>query len=165
MTKAVGLYDCAMSMVNHLRPVLLLLCRLYIGYGAVVSGWGHLHDVDTMVGRFIEWHIPMPRFNVYFSAYTELICGTLLALGVAARLVAIPFTINFVVAIVSVDLAYPKYRDMLFHIWRDQDFVLKDDAFPFFFVGLMVLIFGPGKYSLDHYVLRPLFHREHREML
>jgi putative oxidoreductase len=109
-----------------------------------------------MVERFVGWGIPLPRLNVYISGITELVCGSLLFVGLASRLTAIPFTFNFLIAIVSVDLAYPKYRDMLFHIWRDQSFVLQDTAFPFFFVGLMVLIFGPGKLSLD-YVLRRLW--------
>jgi putative oxidoreductase len=160
VTKAAKWYDCAMGMVNHLQPVLLLLVRLYIGYQSAVAGWAHLTHVDQTAQFFASLNIPMPRLNVYIAGSTEVVGGALLALGVASRLVAIPFSFNFLIAILSVDLADPKLRDMLFHIWRDQDFVLKDDAFPFLFVGVLVLIFGPGKYSLDHYVLRPLFHRD-----
>jgi putative oxidoreductase len=145
--------------------VLLLLCRLYIGYVAAESGFAHLTHFKATEDFFASLNIPMPALNVVIAGSTELFGGILIALGAASRIVAVPFTFNFIVAMVSVDLADPKFRDMLFHIWRNQDFVLKDDAFPFFFVGLMVLIFGPGKYSLDHYVLRPLFHRKRQQTL
>jgi putative oxidoreductase len=105
----------------------------------------------------------MPRLNVYIAGGTELFGGALLFLGLASRLAAIPFSFNFLIAILSVNLADPKYRELLKNIAHNQDVVLKDDAFPFLFVGVMILIFGPGKYSLDHYVLRPLFHRRRNE--
>jgi len=162
MTQSVKWYDCGVCALNALQPVLLLLVRLYIGYQSAVSGYAHLTHVDQTTTFFQSLGIPMPRLNVYIAGGTELFGGILIALGLMSRLVAIPFSFNFLIAIVSVDLADPKFRDMLFHIWRNQDFVLKDDAFPFLCAGILVLIFGPGKLSLDHLVLRPLFHREKR---
>jgi putative oxidoreductase len=152
-------YDRLACMLNHIQPVFLLLLRLYIGWQAAVSGYGHLTHIDDTVNFFKELNVPMPLVNVYISGLTELIGGVLLGLGVASRLVAIPFSINFVVAILAPDLHYPKYREMLTHFWVSQDFILQDTAFPFLFVGLMVLIFGPGIVSVDHLLLRPLFGR------
>jgi putative oxidoreductase len=147
-----------MSKVNHLQPWFLLFLRLYIGYEAAVAGYAHLTHVDKTAEFFASLGIPMPRLNVYIAGGTEFFGGILLAVGAASRLVAIPFSFNFLIAILSVDLADPKFRELLKNILSNQDIVLKDDAFPFLFVGIMVLIFGPGKYSLDHYVLRPYFH-------
>jgi putative oxidoreductase len=154
MKKAVCAYDSGVCFLNALQPIFMLLIRLYIGYQSAVSGWAHLTHLDQTADFFASLHIPMPRLNVYIAGGTEVVGGVLIGLGLASRLVAIPFTFNFLIAMVSVDLADPRFRDMLFHIWRNQDFVLKDDAFPFFFVGLMVLIFGPGTLSLDYLVRR-----------
>jgi uncharacterized membrane protein YphA (DoxX/SURF4 family) len=67
-----------------------------------------------------------------------------------------PFSVNFVVAILAPDLHYDKYRQMLTHFWQDQTFIFTDTAFPFLCVGVLVLIFGPGKYSVDHLLLKPM---------
>jgi putative oxidoreductase len=155
--RAVGIYDRVMAQVDMIQPWFMLLLRLYIGYQAAVAGWAHLHHVDDTTDFFKELNIPFPRLNVYIAGTTELVGGVLLALGLASRLVAVPFSFNFVIAILAPDLHYDKYRDMLLHFWRSQDFILKDDAFPFLFVGVMVLIYGPGWISLDHFLLRRLF--------
>jgi putative oxidoreductase len=147
------------SKIDLLQPWFLLFLRLYIGYQSVVAGWAHLTHVDSTAQFFASLGIPMPRLNVYIAGGTEVVGGALLFVGLASRLVAIPFSFNFLIAILSVNLADPKYRDMLKNILHNQDVVLKDDAFPFLFVGVMIFIFGPGKFSLDHYVLRPLMDR------
>jgi putative oxidoreductase len=142
-------YDWAAQKIDLLQPIFLLLVRLYIGYEAMISGWAHLHHVKDTADFFRSLGIPFPELNVYLSAITEVVGGALLFVGLASRLVAIPFTGNFIVALLSVNLADPKYREMLKNILDNQDVVLKDDAFPFLFVGIIVLIFGPGKISLD----------------
>jgi putative oxidoreductase len=146
------------SWLNLLQPVLLLGVRLYIGYQAMVSGWAHLHHVDQTADFFKSLNIPMPRLNVYIAGLTELIGGGLLLIGLFSRLTAIPFTFNFVIAIVSVHLqdAHNSLGELAGKIWNNQDIVLKDDAFPFMFAGLMVLIFGPGIISIDG-LLKTLF--------
>jgi putative oxidoreductase len=155
-----GCYDWIACKLDLLQPVFLLLLRLYIGYEAAVAGWAHLNNVDKTADFFASLGIPMPRLNVYVAGSTELIGGILLALGAASRLVAMPFSFNFLIAILSVNLADPKYRELLKHILSNQDVVLKDDAFPFLFVGVMIIIFGPGRFSVDHLLIRPLLHKK-----
>jgi uncharacterized membrane protein YphA (DoxX/SURF4 family) len=158
-----GCYDWAASKLDYLQPVFLLLLRVYVGYQAGVAGWAHLHNVDKTAEFFQSLSIPHPRLNVYIAGTTELVCGGLLLAGLAARLAAIPFSFNFVIAILAVDHADPKYWALLKNIWNSQDIVLKDDAFPFLFVGVMVLIFGPGKLSLDELVIKPLVRGKRQE--
>jgi putative oxidoreductase len=153
-------YDWTAHKIDLLQPLFLLLARLYIGYQSIVAGWAHLHHVEQTAKFFASLGIPMPTLNVYIAGTTEVVGGALIALGLAARLAAIPFTFNFLIAILSVDLSSNTLGQLLHKIYQDQDIILKDDAFPFFFVGLMILIFGPGVISLDYLVLRPLFHRK-----
>jgi putative oxidoreductase len=149
-----GAYARVADKLDSLQPWFLLILRIYIGYQAMVAGWGHLHNIDKTTGFFASLHIPMPRANVYIAGYTELVGGGLLLIGLLSRLVAIPFTFNFLIAILSVNLSDPKYREAFKNIIHNQDIVLKDDAFPFFFVGLMILIFGPGLFSIDGLIKR-----------
>lgn len=150
----------AMKKLNHLiselgdctQPVFLLLLRLYFGYQIIESGWAHLHNIGKTAAFFSELGIPFPEFNVYLSASIELVGGALILVGLFSRLISVPIIINFIVAIVTVDWEYPKYRAMLLHPFDGDNFtdaVLHDTAFPFLFIALLILIFGPGKISLD----------------
>ena len=163
----VSFAGCAL---NSIQPWFLLAIRLYIGYQSMVAGLAHLQNVDQTAKFFASLNIPHPRLNVYIAGTTEYVGGFLLMLGLASRLVAIPFSFNFLIAILSTDLAEPRFVEQtgpilvrLFHLIEkfvdNQDIVLKDDAFPFLAVGLIVLFFGPGKFSLDEIFLRPLFRR------
>jgi hypothetical protein len=38
---------------------------------------------------------------------------------------------------------------LLNKIWNDQSVVFTDTAFPFFATSVIILIFGPGWYSID----------------
>jgi putative oxidoreductase len=137
--------DCA-------RPVFLLLLRIYFGYQIVESGWAHLHNVAKTASYFTELGIPLPVLNVYLSAVTEVVGGSLVLIGLFSRLISIPLIVNFIVAIATANWEYPKYREMLLHPFRDDNFtnaVLHDTAFPFLAIAVLVLIFGPGKLSLD----------------
>src|SRR5260370_15346354 len=52
-------------------PVRLL--RLFVGYFFIESGWGKVHNLDSMTERFVQWGIPLPGLNAALSGYTELI--------------------------------------------------------------------------------------------
>ncbi|HUB25192.1 MAG TPA: DoxX family protein [Tepidisphaeraceae bacterium] len=162
---AARLYRRLVDWINLLQPVLLLGVRIYIGYQAMVAGWAHLHHVDQTADYFKSLDIPMPRLNVYIAGLTEFIGGGLLLIGLLSRLTAIPFTFNFLIAIVSVHLqdAHNSLGELFGKIWDNQDIVLKDDAFPFMFAGLMILIFGPGLFSADG-LLKSMFCRKKEQV-
>jgi len=143
------LYDRFAALASKLQSPLLLGIRIYIGYQCAISGWGHLHHFDQTVSQFEEWKVPFPHVSVALSATTELIGGILLLLGFASRLVSVPLIFNFFVAMVQTDLAYPGSREKLFHLWDDQTIILQDTAFPFFVTAVLILVFGPGWFSVD----------------
>ena len=139
-SKCYGWLICGAS---SLKSPLLLVIRLYWGWQMFVSGHAHLSDVPTMVERFQKWGVPFPTFNVYVSGYTESICGILLLLGLASRIITIPLIINFCVAYLTAS------RDTLLNIFKDPDSFVSDAAFLFLLASLIVFIFGPGVFSLD----------------
>ena len=138
-----NVYGIWIKAVSCLQSPLLLVMRLYWGWQMFVSGRAHLSDVPTMVQRFQEWGIPFPSFNVYLSGLTECTCGLLLLVGLASRIITIPLVINFCVAYLTAS------RQTVLSIFKDPDAFVSDAAFLFLLTSFIVLVFGPGKFSLD----------------
>jgi len=136
-------------LASKLQSPLLLLIRVYIGYQCMISGYAHITHFQNTVEAFKGWNVPMPQFNVAFSAITEMVGGALLLLGLATRLISIPLIGNFIVAFLAVNLSDPHYYRLLRNFWNNQDVLLKDDAFPFLMTAIIILVFGPGWISLD----------------
>ncbi|MGD0387723.1 MAG: DoxX family protein [Tepidisphaeraceae bacterium] len=142
-------YSRFAQLASKLQSPLLLLIRVYIGYQCMISGYAHITHFQNTVEAFKGWNIPMPEINVAFSAITEMAGGGLLFLGLAARLISIPLIGNFLVAFLAVNLSDPHYHQLLRNFWNNQDVLLKDDAFPFLMTAILILVFGPGWFSID----------------
>lgn len=67
-------------------------------------------------GRFIKIGIPYAEFTGPFVGWVEIICGSLILLGLLTRFAAIPLIITMLVAIVSTKIP----------IWMGQDWALTD---------------------------------------
>lgn len=121
-----------------------LLVRLFVGYFFFESGLGKVGNLDAFVQRFQEWGIPFPALSAAVSAYTELVGGALLVLGLLTRLATIPLFINMLVAILTVKLKKVTGLD---------DFVELDE--PLYALSfLWLFVSGPGPVSLDGVVTR-----------
>lgn len=117
-----------------------LLVRLFIGYFFFETGWAKAGALDAMAERFTGWGIPFPAFSAALSAYTELVGGALITLGLATRLAAIPLCFNMVVAILVVNIKSVTGLD---------EFVELSE--PLYALTFLWLAFtGPGRISLDH---------------
>jgi putative oxidoreductase len=142
---------------DQLQSFVLLLLRLAWGWQLAESGYGHLTHIENTVKAFIRWDVPFPVLNVYISAYTELIGGSLLILGLATRLISVPLVFNFIVAIVAAsrkDIADAFANKGFIAGW---DAITNDGAFPFLMLALIMLAFGPGRASVDHLLRRTVF--------
>ncbi|MET0791515.1 MAG: DoxX family protein [Polyangiaceae bacterium] len=135
--RALGLLD----RVAWLGP---LLGRLSVGLLFVSTGWGKVHSLDKVTKFFIELKIPMPALNAVVVAYSELICGTLLVIGLFTRLATVPLIVSMVVAILTAKLA---------DIHGVFDLVGADE-FTYLCVLMMLAVIGPGKLSLDELLVR-----------
>ena len=69
--------------------------------------------------------------------------GILLILGLASRLISVPLLINMIVAYITAE------REAFTAFFSDSNKFFAADAFPFMLVSLLILIFGPGLFSLD----------------
>jgi putative oxidoreductase len=126
-----------------------LLVRLFVGYFFFETGLGKVRNLGAFVERFQEWGIPLPAVSAAVSAYTELIGGALMVVGLLTRLVSIPLFINMLVATATVKLKKVAGLD---------DFVELDE--PLYALSfLWLFISGPGPVSLDALATRLLRRR------
>jgi putative oxidoreductase len=95
------------------------------------------------VGRFIKIGIPFPEFMAPFVGFIEIVCGTLILLGLFTRIASLPLIINMLVAISTTKipiLLEKGFWAMAHEARTDWSMVL----------GLLfLLIVGSGRWSLD----------------
>ena len=119
------------------------MIRLYWGCSFVLTGWGKLTHLERTSSYFESLNIPLPKVNAVMAAGTETVGGALLALGLFARPASVPLIFCMFVAYYTAD------HDALVAIGSDPDKFVTAAPFLFMFAALIVLVFGPGKLSLD----------------
>jgi len=137
--KALGVLD----RVSWFAP---LIGRFAVGLLFLSTGWGKVHSLEKVTQFFVSLHIPAPGLNAVVVAYSELICGTLLIVGLLTRLSTIPLIVSMIVALLTAKLS---------DIHGLFDLVGADE-FTYLCVLIMLALIGPGKVSLDHLLARSL---------
>ena len=121
-----------------------LLARLTVGVAFAESGWGKLHNLEKVAEYFAELGIPAPAFQATFVSGVELICGSLVAIGLATRLAALPLIGTMVVALITAkasDIA--GFSDLIGTI-----------EFCYAVLCAWLALAGPGAASIDHAIAR-----------
>jgi putative oxidoreductase len=143
-------YQTEIRLVTYAQPALLFFLRLYFGYGFFKAGLGKLQNIDTTVEYFAGLDIPLPTMNAYLAGSTECSGGLLLLLGAASRVVTIPLIFTMLVAYAT------QHIDELRPLWTLTDngsynpaSFFKAAPFPYLLTALIVLLFGPGAFSID----------------
>jgi len=131
---------------GKLQPPFLLVIRLYWGWQFFLTGKGKLENLDRVTGFFKSLGIPFPHEQAMLVGCIESCGGLLLLLGLASRLVSLPLASTLIVAYLTADL------DRVKAIFSDTDKFLTADEFLFLFAVVTVLVFGPGKFSLDYLI-------------
>ena len=125
--------------------------RLVFGYFWLETGIAKVQNLDGFTQRFVGWHIPYPAFSAGLSAWTELLGGLLIMLGLCTRLICIPMLINMAVAVTLV---------VSTNLMGLDDYVEADEVV-YSLIFFWLLIAGPGKASLDTLLARWLGIRTH----
>lgn len=121
-----------------------LVARLSFGYFWLETGIAKVQNLDGFTQRFMGWGVPFPAFSAGLSAWTELVGGALIMLGLFTRLISIPMIINMVVAIVLVVSAN----------FQGIDEFVEADETVYILIFFWLLMAGPGKASLDTLLAR-----------
>ncbi|SRR6266851_4998363 len=128
---------------SALQSPLLLIVRVYWGWQLALNGWGKLHNLERVTSFFTSLALPAPGPTAVFIALVEFLGGILLAVGFLSRPTALVITIDMTMAYVMAD------REALLSFFKDPGKFYAADPFTFLFAGLLVLVFGAGKLSLD----------------
>ena len=122
----------------------ILLIRILVGWVFLSEGIQKFLFPDSLgVGRFVKIGIPWPQVMAPFVGVVEIVCGTLLLIGLLTRLASIPLLIDICVALYStkiVTLAKNGLWSTLHEARTDISMLL----------GLLfLLLVGGGTLSLD----------------
>ena len=157
-TKATALYSAFANFANLLRSPLLLVVRLYWGWQFFQTGWGKLQDIAKVTDFFTSLGLPFPNVTAYVAGTSECVGGVLLFLGLGSRLISLPLLADMIGAYVTAD------REALKAIFSEPGKFYAADPYTFLFASLLILVFGPGKISVDALIER-LIRREKRVLV
>ena len=141
-------YELLARSASSLQSLFLLAVRLYWGWQFAQTGWGKLHHLPKVTNFFTSLGIPFPAFAAFWVSWLEFAGGILLAVGLGSRFWGLLLAVDMFVAYVASD------RPALLAILSDPGKFYADDAYTFLFASLLILIFGPGRFALDHWLLR-----------
>jgi putative oxidoreductase len=136
------------NLVSHLQSPFLLFVRLYWGIQLAQSGWGKLHNLAGVTEFFTTLGLPAPGFTALAISCLEFFGGILFALGLFSRPLSLVLTINMLMAYITAD------RVALFSFFSDPDKFSAAAPFVFLVASIIVLLFGPGYFSLDNLFAR-----------
>ncbi len=138
------------NLVSYLQSPFLLFVRLYWGVQLTQSGWGKLHNLAGVTEFFTSLGLPAPGFTALDISCLEFFGGILFALGLFSRPLSLVLTINMLMAYITAD------RVALFSIFSDPDKFTVAAPYVFLIASIIVLLFGPGYFSLDNLLGRLL---------
>lgn len=132
-------------------PAAVILIRLLVGGVFLSEGiQKFLHPDALGVGRFAKIGIPYPSVSATFVGVVEIVCGTMLILGLLTRLAAIPLIINMLVAISTTKISI---------LLREGFWSMAHEArtdFSMLLCSLFLLIVGAGPWSIDRLISQRL---------
>src|SRR5881397_1306959 len=136
-------------------PASVLFLRLMAGGVFLWEGILKFVYVNQGVGRFTKLGMPFPHLTANFIGYLEIVGGLLLLSGLLTRLIAIPFIIEMIVAVLSTKISLYLGTSPLplppsppqFGMWAVLHEVRSEYAQ--LLTSAFLLINGPGKWSLD----------------
>ena len=130
--------------MNNYASTLALLGRILIALIFVLSGWGKITGFAGTAGMIASKGLPMPEVLAGIAAAIEFLGGIALMVGFRARWAALLFAIFLIVI------------SPIFHnFWAMEGAQRMANQINFMknvsILGamLMVIAFGPGRYSID----------------
>jgi putative oxidoreductase len=144
--------------LRYAQPAFLLAVRVLLGWGFIAAGWGKLTNVADAAAFFKSSGVTfMPELNVYLAGTTETVCGFLLILGAASRVITIPLIGTMIVALATA------HKEIFDDLLADPNgFVKAFNAappLPYLLTAFVVLLFGPGLFSVDGLLRRLVIDR------
>jgi putative oxidoreductase len=133
------------SEAPHRLSWAFLLLRILVGWVFLSEGvQKFLFPAALGAGRFATIGIPVPQYSASFVGVVEIVCGSLLIVGLLSSLAAGPLLIDIIVAISTTKA--PMLLKQGF--WATMHEGRTDFSM---LLGLIaILLCGSGRFSLDH---------------
>jgi uncharacterized membrane protein YphA (DoxX/SURF4 family) len=151
-------------------PSATILLRLMAGGVFLWEGILKFVYVNQGLGRFTKLGFPFPQPTAAFVASLEIVGGVLIMSGFLTRLIAVPFVIEMVVAILSTKIALYLGTSPLplppvppqVGLWAVLHEVRSEYAQ--LMISVFLLIAGPGVWSIDAILSRARRESSERQM-
>ena len=141
-------YEYLVAGANLLQSPFLLALRLYFFWQLFLNGKGKLENIGKVTDFFGSLGIPLPTLNAYFIGSLECFGSLLLIIGLASRPLSLLIVIWMTVFYLTADF------EAVSNIFSDPDKFVKADPFPFILTAFIVLVSGPGRFSVDALIKR-----------
>ncbi len=141
-------------------PTATFLLRLMAGGVFLWEGMLKFVFANQGVGRFTKLGIPAPELTANFIGILEIVGGILIIAGFLTRVIAVPFIIEMIVAMLSTKISMyfgtsplplPPVPPQM-GLWAVLHEIRSEYAQ--IMVVIFLLIVGPGRWSLDALLLR-----------
>src|ERR1700751_856942 len=136
-------YELLIASGSALQSPFLLVLRLYFFWQLFLTGKGKLANIGKVTEFFASLGIPLPTLNAYFIGSLECFGSLLLIIGSASRPLSLLIVISMTGPFLTADF------EAVSNIFSDPDKFVKADPFLFLLTALIVLVFGPGRFSVD----------------
>lgn len=137
--KMIGVCDIMSEKLSFLKDLPLLAMRIILAIGFWTPGMKKFEDINAIGEWFKSMDYPLPMFNAYMAAGTEVVGAVLLFFGFASRLISIPLMVIMFVAIFTVHFA--------------NGFEASNNGYeiPLYYLIMLftITIYGGGKISLE----------------
>jgi putative oxidoreductase len=140
--QAAALWRRLVAALDALQPAAALAARIYVGQVFFLSGLTKIRDWDITLSLFTdEYKVPLlpPALAAVMGTAGELVLPVLLVLGLAGRFAALGLSAVNAVAVVSLAEIAPAALQQ--HVFWGS-------------LLAAVAIFGPGRWSVDHWICR-----------
>ncbi len=142
-----SLYGKTVCGLLWLSPLSLLLFRLWVAVDFFRAGLVKISDMNSTITLFqYIYHVPLlpPVAAAYIGTAVELILPWFLGFGLFGRLTAVVLFCYNIIAVISYPALWPHG---LWHGFWGSDFT---DHKVWGLMLLAIILYGPGKLSLDH---------------
>lgn len=144
-------YRSLIAFGNLLASPFLLICRFYWGILFISAGLDKMEDLRPFIKFLDEMDLVFPIATAVTVALIEGMGGLCFLLGFAARLASL------LLIFVMIGAYIIAHRESLLVIFSDPSVFVSEAPFNFMFAAFIVLIFGPGFFSIDAQLQKHIF--------
>lgn len=132
---------------KNLSSLPALITRLAVGFVFAYGAWLKFQNIDGVIMQFSQTGWPFVSALVYLVCTLELVLGVLLIIGFLTRWAVVPLMVIEAIAAFTVKSAWA----------TDLAAALNFTEFLYIWLFFWLLVYGPGKYSLDEWLTKRPF--------